>query len=230
MGKYPDFTVIIPTYNEASNAPFLVQRIFRALPGASVLVADDCSTDGTAKALSRFSRNGRFRLLERRGARVRGISASVLDGISLAKTKYVIVMDGDFQHPPEKLPAIARGLLAGNDIAVASRRRVAGDWPLPRQAMSRGAHVLGCLSLGLSGRQFGFDIMSGYFGMRRDLALRAKKERIVLSGYKIFFDIFKQLPRGVMVFSVPYDFGTRKKGRSKIGARHILGYAKSLVS
>ena len=40
--------VIIPTYNEASNAPILIRRIFKHISNVSVLVVDDGSPDGTS--------------------------------------------------------------------------------------------------------------------------------------------------------------------------------------
>ncbi|MFA5105810.1 MAG: glycosyltransferase [Candidatus Micrarchaeia archaeon] len=230
MDRYPGFTIIIPTYNEAKNAALLVRRAFAALPGCSIVVADDCSTDGTRESLSGFMGKPGFVFLERAGAKEKGIAASVLDGAAAAKTDYIIVMDGDFQHPPEKLPGLANALIAGNDLAVASRQKVAGRWPLSRKIISKGAHFLGCFSLALSGRRFDFDIMSGYFGIRRSLILGARRDRIVLSGYKVLFDVFKQLPQNARLASVPYEFGARKGGQSKIGFRHIIDYCRSLVS
>ncbi|HQT45302.1 MAG TPA: glycosyltransferase family 2 protein, partial [Candidatus Micrarchaeota archaeon] len=114
-------------------------------------------------------------------------------------------------------------------LVVASRRKVE-NWAVSRQAMSIGAHTLARASLFLSGRRPDFDLMSGYFGMRRDMAMRLDEKRIVLPGYKILFDMFKQLPATTAVSVVPYDFGMRKKGQSKIGARHIAYFLKSLLS
>ncbi|HQT45088.1 MAG TPA: glycosyltransferase, partial [Candidatus Micrarchaeota archaeon] len=104
MSKYQDFTVIIPTYNESQNISQLADSVFACLPGSKIIVVDECSTDGTALALSGFSGRHDFSFIERKGAKVKGISASVLDGIRACGTAYFIVMDGDFQHPPEKLP------------------------------------------------------------------------------------------------------------------------------
>ncbi len=229
MKKYSDFTIIVPTYNEAQNISDLAREILGKLPGAAVIVVDDCSNDGTSLSLAVLSKNPDFHFYERTGSKVRGISASVLDGISLAKTKYIIVMDGDFQHPPEKLPEIAASLISGNDLVVASRRQVA-NWAFHRQIISKGASFLARSSLFLSGRRFDFDIMSGFFGMKKSLMAGISKERVALSGYKILFDIFKQLPSGIAVASIPYYFGMRKKGSSKIRASHIVTFLKSAFS
>ena len=41
--------IIIPTYNEAINAPILIRRIFKFIPNSDILVIDDGSPDGTAQ-------------------------------------------------------------------------------------------------------------------------------------------------------------------------------------
>ena len=41
--------VILPTYNEAKSAPFLIERIFKHIPEVSILIVDDGSPDGTAE-------------------------------------------------------------------------------------------------------------------------------------------------------------------------------------
>ena len=41
--------MVIPTYNEASNLAWIVDRLRRAQPGVDVLVVDDDSPDGTGR-------------------------------------------------------------------------------------------------------------------------------------------------------------------------------------
>ncbi len=48
MKSAPKRLVIIPTYNESSNVVVLIPRLFKYIPGLSVLIVDDGSPDGTA--------------------------------------------------------------------------------------------------------------------------------------------------------------------------------------
>ena len=43
--------VIIPTYNELTNAPILIGRIFKHIPNSHILIIDDGSPDKTGEKI-----------------------------------------------------------------------------------------------------------------------------------------------------------------------------------
>lgn len=226
--NYEDFTVIIPTLNEAENISELTGIISRSYKGAKIIVADDGSSDGTTGIVSRIGRSNRnVKLLERQDEPVHGITASVIDAAAEAKTPYIIVIDGDLQHPPEKIGDIAKKLMEGSDIVVGTRKIVFGGWPLQRRAMSLAATSLARIKLG----RHVADPMSGFFGARRELFMNVvenNRHRFVKEGYKALFDLLKCAPKA-KIAEVPYNFGERKRGKSKIKARHVMHFLKSLV-
>ncbi len=226
--NYADFTVIIPTLNEAENISELVRIISGSYDGIRITVADDGSSDGTPGVVSRIGISNRnVKLLDRRDEPVHGITASVIDSAAEAKTPYIIVIDGDLQHPPEKIGEIAKKLTEGSDIAIGTRKIVFGGWPLQRRAMSLAATSLARIKLG---RRVS-DPMSGFFGARRELFMNAVEKnrlRFVKEGYKALFDLLKCAPKA-KVSEVPYNFGERKRGKSKIKARHVIHFLKSLA-
>jgi dolichol-phosphate mannosyltransferase len=108
---YSDLTVITPTLNEKNNIVRLVGALDRMYRNVSVIVADDGSRDGTREAVSALGKkNGRVRLLDRSRKSVHGLTASVLDAALMARTRKIVVMDGDMQHPPAKVGDIAKAL------------------------------------------------------------------------------------------------------------------------
>jgi len=231
-GSFSDVTVIIPTLNESANIRAVLEALSRQYAGIRILVVDDNSSDGTAEAVMRFSKkHASVRLLSRKG-KARGLTASIIDGIRKASTKYVVVMDGDFQHPPEKIREIAGMLRSGHPIVVACRRRVDDDWPAHRKLMSKGAEMLGRARLSASGSATSSDLLSGFFGAKRRLALETyerNKGRFVPEGYKFLFDLLKCLPKGTKLCETGYVFGERKGGKSKIGSRQCIAFLKSLA-
>jgi dolichol-phosphate mannosyltransferase len=232
-GAYADATVVVPTYNEGRNIRPLLRELQRRYPGISVIIADDGSRDGTREAVRQAGRrNPRIRLLDRGRKPVHGLTASVVDGILAARTPYAVVMDGDLQHPPERVAAIIQALRDGADVAVGTRAKVMSEWPLHRKAMSWGATALGWARLAIGGAPFARDVMSGFFGTRTRLfqehARRAPR-KFEPRGYKVLFDYLKLLPRRTRVAPVQYVFGLRKGGESKIRMKHILLYLKSLL-
>ncbi len=230
-GPFTDLTVIVPTLDEAGTIHEVVTDILKLCPGAEVIVADDGSTDGTPGiVLALGSARKGVRLLSR-GGKARGLTASVLDALSLVGRPLVAVMDGDLQHPPKTLPGLVRAL-EGADIAVAVRAKVEGRWLLHRKAVSRAAHLLGRARLSLSGKGCA-DPLSGFFATRTEFMRRAVEKRhtsFVPQGYKVLFDLLKHAPRWTRVAEVPYTFNQRNRGESKMGACHILAFARSLIT
>ena len=232
MADYSDFTVIIPTLNEGENLPELLESIYSSYAGVSVIIADDGSMDDTSKTAGKFARlkGPKFLFLDRSNNPVKGLSASIIEGIALCKTEFFIVMDGDLQHPVSTIGQLASALKSQDcDVVVASRASVK-DWQAQRQLLSLGAATLGKISLAMRGKQSKCDILSGFFAMKTQAFASVSNLRINPHGYKILFDIIKQLPNGAKICSVPYDFGLRAKGQSKIGPKHIAAFLVSLAT
>ena len=216
--NYRDFTIIIPTLNEAENISELIRIISGSYGGMKVTVADDGSSDGTVEIARRIGRSSRnVKLIDRSKAKVHGITASVIDATMAAKTPYIIVIDGDLQHPPEKIGEIAKKLTEGKDIIIGTRKIVFGGWPLQRRVMSLAATSLARIKLG---RRVA-DPMSGFFGARREFFVKvsaANDNRFVKEGYKVLFDLLKCAPKA-SIAEVRYNFGERKRGKSKRSSR-----------
>jgi len=86
----------------------------------------------------------------------------VIDGIYASKTKYVIVMDADMQHPFEVIKEIKKKFDEGYNLVVATRASVK-NWALHRKIISRLLIYIGYLVLYLEGSARCEDIFSGLF-------------------------------------------------------------------
>ncbi len=224
MNIYSEITVIVPTLNEGKSIGALISLVLEKYKGISIIVADDGSSDNTQTIVKSHSlRNSKVMLLDRRDERVKGLTASVLDAVKLAKTSYIIVIDGDLQHPPEKIGEIAEKLRKF-DIVGAARKKVLVKWPINRKLISKAATLMARLRLG---RKVS-DPLSGFFGAKSEVFRKAiAKGRFELQGYKVFFDLVKSSPKA-SYSEIQYDFGLRKGGESKIRAKHILIFFRSL--
>src|SRR3989344_8959203 len=116
-------TIIIPTLNEEHNIGKLVEQLKQY--SSDIIVADDGSTDRTREIAQRAG----ARVVDRRNKMIKGITAAVMDAAKEIKTESIVVMDADFQHPPEKVKQII-DLLQKSDIVVAQRKRIIGTWSL----------------------------------------------------------------------------------------------------
>lgn len=236
-----EVSIIVPTRNESGNVAALVrgleQVMSRAFPGSSgglgaeIIFVDD-SDDETPEAIREAARSSLVdvRLLHREpGRRDGGLGGAVLSGFRVARGRWAVVMDGDLQHPPEKVPAlIAAATTAGADIAYGTRytggfgtqgldgryRQLASAWS------TRAARALFPRRLrGVS------DPMSGFFAVRL-AAIDLNRLRPV--GFKIMLEL---LTRGNLsgVVGVPYEFQARYDGESKASVKEGMTYLRHLL-
>ncbi len=231
---YDDLTIVLPTLNEEENIGKIIEALVRAYRGISIIVADDGSSDSTKSVVKKLSsKNRRIVFLDRKMSKTKGLTASAIEGIEKSKTKYVIVMDADLQHPISAISQMKEKLEAGNDIVVAVREDVK-DWELYRKMISRALIYLGYSLLVVRGKEVCSDIFSGYFGVKRNFFVKVQssnRRRFVGEGYKILFDLLKCLDsRSVSIAEVPYTFNSRKAGRSKAGTKQFVALLKSFFS
>ncbi len=228
---YEDTTVIIPTFNEEANIGKLLDLLLRLYPRINVVVADDGSKDRTREIVREYhKKHPHIDLLDRGNEKVHGLTISIVDAALKTKTPFFAVIDGDMQHPPEKIKELRERLLAGAQVVVGRRNKVHVPWPWHRKLMSWTAVMLGRIRLFIGGAMTK-DTMSGFFAARTDLFKKyvtLNVRKFEPKGYKVLFDYLKLLPRKTRVDEVLYDFGLRTGGTSKIKMKHILLYARSL--
>jgi len=221
-------SIVIPTYNERDNIPVLFKRISESLRGVEyeVVVVDDNSPDGTADLVSELRSVYPNVKVVRRAGKL-GLSSAVLDGIKHACGDVIAVMDADLQHPPEVLPVMYGEILKGADVVIASRYirgGSVGSWSFLRKLISRVAIVMAKILVPRA-RGVG-DPISGYFMFRRDVI---KGCELNPKGFKILLEV---LARGKYskVSEVPYTFGVRYSGRSKLSPYEVLNYVHHLLT
>jgi dolichol-phosphate mannosyltransferase len=110
-------SVIVPAYHEVNNLPELIRRVFAAFDKSpplingtpskwipEMVIVDDNSNDGSREAVEKAAATLGVdaRIVVRTNER--GLSSAVLRGFDEAKGDYLLCMDADLQHPPEKVP------------------------------------------------------------------------------------------------------------------------------
>ena len=219
-------TIVSPTYNEAENLPRLVHDVSTALSGIDyeLLIVDDDSPDRTwAVAHELAAQNPRIRVLRR--TKDRGLSPAVIEGFLSSSSEYVGVIDADLQHNPAILPQMIAALDSGAEIAVASRYvdgGGTGTWNASRRFQSWVATKLAQTFLGVELS----DPMSGYFILPRDAFNRIHKQ-LDSKGFKILLEIIARLAPSRLA-EIPYTFGKRVAGQSKLSSKVILQYLEQL--
>ncbi|NUW30369.1 CDP-glycerol glycerophosphotransferase family protein [Nonomuraea sp. SMC257] len=96
----PDCTVVVITYNDAARLPRAVRSVLRQTQhDLEVIIADDASTDDTARVAAELARSDpRVRHL-RREVNSGGCGAPRNDGLDAATSPYVMFLDSDDELP-----------------------------------------------------------------------------------------------------------------------------------
>lgn len=222
--EFGQFSVILPVYNEAENIEKMISTLDGLYPGIRILVMDDNSKDDTIKICRDIeSRNERVKLFVR-APEDRGLTASVAEGIVCAETPYFIVMDADFQHPPEILKCIMGELSNGSDLVIGKRTQK-NALSTARRIYSDAAQGLAAFYLKFNGQPLSHDIMSGLFGSRTEMCQKIVEkngENFERPGFKVLFDLLKFIDPDSTVSEVEYMFGNRAGGESKLNGSIIV--------
>jgi glycosyltransferase involved in cell wall biosynthesis len=102
----PDFSVVVPVYNEEKGLDALVARlvpVMEKLGSFEIILVDDGSRDGTLGALRRLCAAD-ARLSGLSFSRNFGKEIAISAGLDQARGRAVIIVDADLQHPPETIP------------------------------------------------------------------------------------------------------------------------------
>jgi dolichol-phosphate mannosyltransferase len=229
-----ELSIVVPTYNESENVPLLIEKLSTVLAGISweVIFVDDDSRDGTAAVVRRLAQSaatkatGGVRVVQRIGRR--GLSSACVEGALASSAPYIAVMDGDLQHDEKLLPRMLEALKKdGTEIVVGSRFVPGGDvgeFAANRIKISKAGARLARLIV----KQDLSDPMSGFFMLRRDVFERVVRH-LSAKGFKILLDIFASSPTPLKAVELPFTFGSRIKGESKLDTMVAWEYAMLLL-
>ncbi len=218
-------SVVVPTLREAENLPELVARVagVREASGLDLelIIVDEASGDGAPDLIKSIGRPW-ARCIERTGRH--GLSAAVIAGVRASDAEVVVVMDADLSHPPERIPALAREIERGAEMAIGSRRTEGGSIDASWSAGRRLASVVaGAPARPLVGVR---DPMSGFLAFRREVIERC--EGLRPRGFKIGLELMVRA--GLRdVREVPIEFADRTRGQSKAGAGEAIRYLGDLA-
>ena len=131
----PQYSLVLPIYNEEDTIPELVRRLGELMDKfdgeAEAILVDDGSSDSSYQLMiAARGTDPRFKLL--RLSRNFGHQIAVTAGLDVASGEAVIVMDADLQDPPEVALDLAARWREGYEVVYAVREERHGDSPFKR--------------------------------------------------------------------------------------------------
>jgi dolichol-phosphate mannosyltransferase len=220
----PVLSVVVPTFNERDNVAKLYRKLDATLTGVAweVVFVDDNSPDKTWEVVRDLARqDSRVRCIRRIGRR--GLSGACIEGILASSAPYAAVMDADLQHDETQLPKMLSLLESGQAELVIGSRYVEGgsadSFDKQRAGFSAFATSIAKRVLAVAVA----DPMSGFFMIRRD-KFEQLAPRLSTQGFKILLDIVATGHGELKTVEVPFTFGARLHGESKLDSMVALDF------
>lgn len=107
-GEHPEFSVVVPVFNERDNVTPLVNEIIAVLRGKysfEIVYVDDQSKDDSFQVLKDLMASvPELRVVQH--VRQSGQSTAVRNGVKAARGQWIATLDGDGQNDPADIPKL----------------------------------------------------------------------------------------------------------------------------
>ena len=208
--------VVIPAFNEEESLPRVLAELPRP-PVRRVVVADNNSTDGTARVAEE---GGAVAV----AAEVPGYGSACLAGLDYLRRhdppEIVVFIDGDYSDHPEELPRLVEPILEGRADLVIGSRILGEREPGALLPQARAGNLVACTLIRLLYRHRYTDL--GPFRAARWTALERLAMRDPDFGWTAEMQV-KALRHGLRVAEVPVSY------RRRIGISKITGTMKGTI-
>ncbi len=118
----PELSIVLPAHNEAATIALMataLKSVTAMLGSVEIIFIDDGSSDGTLAALRVAATDPAIRYVS--FTRNFGHQEALRAGLQYARGRAVVLMDADFEHPPELIPILLSAWRSGAKIVVTQR-------------------------------------------------------------------------------------------------------------
>ena len=221
-----ELSIIIPILNEAKNIQLLIPEINKVkiklkIKRFEVLLIDDNSQDNIKQVFNILKKKYKFLKLFIRKNKKKDLSKSCIFGFDKSSFKNILVMDGDFQHPPIYIDKMYRLYIEKNyDFVIGSRDLMKRkNYGLSKVRWLFSIILIFLINLLLGNKTK--DPMSGFFIFKKKIFLD-NKNKLFSSGYKILSDLIYSSKRSLKIKDIFIRFDRRTLGRSKMNFNILL--------
>ncbi|ANQ08124.1 Dolichyl-phosphate b-d-mannosyltransferase [Plasmodium coatneyi] len=228
------YSIVLPTYNEKDNLPYVVYMIIKELKEKNIdfeiIVVDDNSEDKTAdvyRKLQSIFTEENLLLIERK--KKLGLGSAYMDALKIVSGNFVIIMDADLSHHPKYIYDFIKKQKETNcDIVTGTRYNKQGGisgWTFKRVIISRVANFLSQFLLFTN-----LTDLTGSFRLYRTDVLREVIQLVQGRGYVFQMEVIVRANKlGKKIEEVGYVFVDRMFGQSKLSSNEIFQYLFGLL-
>ena len=202
-------SVVIPAKDESDSIGLVLTDLFKVIPDlegytCEVICVDDHSTDKTAQVAASFG----VRVISNPGRSGKGRALRV--GFQAATGDVIIMMDADYSHRAEDLPAMLAPLANGAGLVIGSRIMGGSDEFTRIRALG---NVFLTGIFGLCHHRYLSDALNGYKAFRRDVFTDF---RYTSTSFEIEIELLvNTLRKGYRIMEVSSHERVRQGGNAK---------------
>lgn len=196
--------VLIPCYNEELTVGEVIDDFRRVLPGASIYVYDNNSSDRTAQVAREHGAQVRFEPRQGKGVTVRQMFRDI-------EADCYLLVDGDSTYPADAAPSLIDPILAGEADMTVGDRLSNGSYAQENQRPFHdfGNNLVRWLIRLMYGYAF-HDVMTGYRAFSR---VFVRSMPVVSRGFQLECEIsIHAVDKGWRIKEVPIDYRDRPAG------------------
>lgn len=202
-------SIIIPAMNEEENISDVLDDIFATTEKIKgydfeIIVVNDHSKDRTPL----IARSKNVKVID--NLRSPGKGHALITGFENAKGEYFVMMDADYSHRPEDVPALIRPLEDGAGLVIGSRIFGGSDEYTRVRAFG---NIILTLGFGLFHKRYLSDALNGYKAFRSEIF---KEFTYTAKDFEIEIELLANTIRaGKRIVEVASHERSRKSGNSK---------------
>ncbi len=218
----------IPAYNESANLSGVLDSVLKYVD--DVLVIDDGSTDGTKEILA-----GRRDVFVITREINRGYGQAIIDALGFASGhgfEWVITMDCDLQHEPQRIPAFFEAIRRGDSDIISGSRYMAESEKSDVPPKDR-RWINQMITKQLNGL-FDLGITDAFCGFKAYRVGAVEGLKLTEPGYAIPLEFWVEVARrGLKVREIPvsliYNDPNRHFGGELDDPQHRLGHYREVL-
>jgi dolichol-phosphate mannosyltransferase len=232
LAKAKSITVILPTYNEAGNIVRLIKAIKSRTKESGwqihIHLIDDNSPDRTGYLARKQFINDQYIKVTIR-TNQKGLATALLHGIKSAKTKFILLMDADFNHHPKYIPKMLKLVEENKDLVVSGSRYISGGGMDEKERFIGSQLINDAIKLILGMPVT--DYLAGYILIQREKLIKLPLEWIFRGFGEWALRLHYLLYRcDIVIREIPVFFPARTRGKTKINiTSYFLALLKTLI-